>query len=60
MDRNARSNIEVVRVGGLDAGEDLIIGGGGNHGGVIAGEFGIGEEEAGNGESGVFGGFSGV
>lgn len=44
MNIDAGSDIEFVGVGGLDAGEDFVIGGGGDHGGVIAGEFGIREK----------------
>ncbi len=52
MDIDARGNVEVVGVGGLDAGENFVIGGSGNHGGVIASEFGVREKQAGGGESG--------
>ncbi len=45
MNVDARDNVEVVRVGGLDAGENFVISRSGDHGGVVAGEFGVGEIE---------------
>ena len=45
MDRRAREKVEVIRVGRFYAGCDFIEGGGGDHGGIVAGEFFVGEEE---------------
>ena len=35
----AGKDVEFVRVGGFDAGLNFVVSGGGDHGGVIAGEF---------------------
>lgn len=45
MDRRAREKVEVIRIGRFYAGGDFIEGGGGDHGGIVAGEFFVGEEE---------------
>ena len=34
-----RKDIELIRVGRLDAGLNFVVSGGGDHGGIIAGEF---------------------
>lgn len=39
FDRRTRENIKLVRVNGLDAAEDFVIGGSTDHGGIIAGEL---------------------
>lgn len=53
LDRGAGKNIKMVRVDGLDARGNLVIGSGTNHGGVVTGIFELGEENGEIWEGGV-------
>ena len=56
FNRGAGEDVELVRVGRRDAGEDFVIGGGTDHGGVVTGELRLGEENlnvAGKGGGGL-------
>ena len=43
VDRNAGVDIESIGVGGGDARDDFVVGSGGDHGAVVAGELRLGE-----------------
>lgn len=44
VDDGAREDVKVVGIGGLDAGLNFVVGGGTDHGGIVARETWFGEE----------------